>query len=415
MSPARRRTLHFFRSTPPNIALRSRFRRAGACPPPCRVRDASRRGTSPRPTVLFWLLALSVAQACTQPVAPREKAVPVTVAPVVTGSMPLEVEAVGTVEAEKSVSLRAQVSGLLLKVGFEEGQEVRAGQVLFQIDPRPYAIQLQQALSVLERDRLQATNADAEAGRYESLVQKNYVTPEQYEKLKTSSAAYKGILGADQAAVDKARLDLEYCTLRASLSGRTGSLLVKAGNLVRASDAAPLVVIHQLDPILVRFAVGERELPAIRKRQSQGPLAVSVLLSGQTGPLSGTLRFIDNAVDTTTGTIALKARFANQDRALWPGQFASVRLHLDTQADVLVIPSPAIQTGQKGAYVFVVGADNTASVRPITTGRSADGLIAVEQGLSQGEQVVVDGQLRLVQGSKVELKPAPEPPARGPR
>jgi multidrug efflux system membrane fusion protein len=357
------------------------------------------------PEALWYAIAICVlSPCCSKPNSSTASATPVDTALVTTASLPLELHAVGTVEPLQTVAVRAQVAGTLNSVEFEEGQEVLVGQVLFRIDPRPYQIALKQAQATLERDRFQAANAERESQRYQGLAQKNYVPQEQYESLRTSADSYRSVLDADQAMVDKARLDLEYCTIRAPIPGRTGSVLVKAGNLVKSNDTNPLVVINQLNPILVKFAVPEKDLPLVQKYMAQRKLSAKAL-PDQTGkPINGDLTFIDNAVDPTTGTIALKARFDNPNGVLWPGRFVEVSLLLDTQADVLVVPAQAILVGQGGSFVFVIEADNTVSQRPVTPGLTINGLSIVENGLKLGEQVVTDGQLRLTKGARVEPK-----------
>jgi multidrug efflux system membrane fusion protein len=360
----------------------------------------------PRSRAVCWptIALCALLPCCSKPVSPAKNPIPVTTEAVTTASLPLELRAVGTVEPLQTVAVRAQVAGTLIGVDFEEGQEVKVGQVLFRIDPRPYQVALKQAQATLERDQFQAKNAERESQRYQGLAEKNYVSQEQYESLRTSADSYRSVLDADRAMVDKARLDLEYCTIRSPISGRTGSVLVKAGNLVKSNDTNPLVVVNQLNPISVKFAVPEKNLPQIQKFMALRKLPAKAFAEETGTSINGSLIFVDNAVDTTTGTIALKARFDNPNGVLWPGRFVEIHLLLDTQTDVLVVPSQAVLIGQSGSFVFVLEADHTVSQRPVTPGLTINGMSIVENGLKVGEQVVIDGQLRLTNGVRVEPK-----------
>jgi membrane fusion protein, multidrug efflux system len=330
--------------------------------------------------------------------------VPVTLGTVARRTVPVEIEAVGKVEPLSTVEVRARVGGELTRVYFQEGQEVQKGQLLFTIDPRPYDAALAQAEAALARDRAVAANTTADLKRYGDLVQKEFVTREQYDKIAADAKSGEATVKADEAAVEAARLQLGYCSIRAPLAGRTGSLLVHAGNLVTANAPEPLVVIHQIRPIYVSFAVPEAQLAEIKGRQAEAPLAVAAAPEEPGPPHVGQLTFIDNQIDRTTGTIQLKASFPNEDRALWPGQFTKVRLTLSRQNDAIVVPVQAIQTGQKGQYVFVVRADQTVESRPVEVARTLGSDAIVASGLSPGETVVTDGQLRLAPGVKVQAK-----------
>lgn len=356
------------------------------------------RGTWP-------LLGLLLLAACSEQKAPPTPPVPVTVALAERRTVPFELPATGTVEPIQTVAVQAQVSGILQRVAFKEGDEVKRGQILFQLDPRPYRAALEQAAAILERDRAQATNAAQEAKRYEALVEKEYVTPQQYEQIRTNAAASQATLAGSQAAVDEARLNLQYATIRAPISGRTGSLLIREGNLVRANSPEPLVKINQLRPIQVRFPVPASNLPLIQTHLGK-KLVVRAEPSGGGDPSEGTLSFVDNAVDTSTGTILLKGRFPNDDGSLWPGGFVNVRLELFVESDALVIPSAAVVAGQQGNFVFVIQPDSSASTRAVTVSRTAGDLAIISGGVQEGDRVVVDGQLRLRQGSKVQIKAA---------
>jgi multidrug efflux system membrane fusion protein len=334
-----------------------------------------------------------------------QPAVPVLVGTVAKKTVPVELEAVGKVEPLSTVAVLARVGGELTGVHFTEGQEVQKGQVLFTIDPRPYEAALAQAQAAVARDRAMAANSASDQRRYGDLVQKEYVTREQYERIAAETASAEATVKADEAAVEAARLQLEYCTIRSPLTGRTGSLLVHQGNLVKANDAQPLVVINQIRPIYVSFSVPQAQLPEIERHRAEGHLTVeAVAAEGGGAPQQGTLSFLDNQIDRTTGTILLKATFPNDSRALWPGQFTKVRLTLARQADAVVVPAQAVQTGQQGQYVYVVRADQTVESRAVQVSRTVGGDAVVASGLSPGETVVTDGQLRLAPGVRVKAR-----------
>jgi len=353
----------------------------------------------------FLVLTVTLAAGCKE-ARPRERPrVPVTVATVAQRSVPNEISAIGSVTPIQAVAVRSQVGGTLVQVGFEEGEDVRAGQILFQIDPRPYESALDQARAVLARDLVQLANARQQVTRYEELSRTQMASREQYDQYRTNAEVLAAAVTADSASVRNARLNLEYCTIRARISGRSGGLLVREGNLVRAADAQALVLINQLHPIAVSFAVPQQYLDDVQRYSRDRRLDVIIRSQDDTTQtMAGRLSFINNQVDTTTGTIVLKATFPNSDSRLWPGQFVTVRLILDVQLDVLTIPSQAVVTGQAGSFVYVVNADLSASTRPIAVGRAVGDDIVVDSGLVAGEQVVTDGQLRLTAGARVELK-----------
>ena len=352
--------------------------------------------------------ALAVAlAACGKDAPPPRPTVPVTVAAVQQRSVPQEISAIGTVTPIQTVSVCAQVSAVILRVGFQEGDEVRVGQLLFQLDPRPFQAALDQALANLAKDRAQLVNARQEVVRYQTLVQSDLATQEQFDQFKANADAAEAAVTADSAAVQTARLNLEYTTIRAPIAGRTGSLLLRVGNLVPSSVVTPLVVINQLRPIAVSFSVPQKYLDDIQRFNARGPLAVEIRPSNDTTvSVHGTLTFVNNQVDTTTGTIQLKATFANGDRKLWPGEFVVVRLVLTVERDVLTVPSQAVMTGQNGTYVYLVNPDYTVRAQDVTAGRSADDYVVIEKGLTSGQLVVTDGQLRLVPGARVQIKNA---------
>jgi membrane fusion protein, multidrug efflux system len=334
--------------------------------------------------------------------APEER-VPVTVAVAEQRDVPLQVRVIGNVQPIASVAVRALVGGQLQRVWFREGDDVSKGQLLFTIDPRPYQAALTQAEANLARDEAQLRNAESEAKRYAELVKKDYVTREEYEKFASGAEAAGAIAAADRAAVDTARLQLAYCEIRSPMDGRTGSLQVQAGNLVKANDTTQLVTINQIAPVYVTFSVPESQLGELRAR-GLGNVPVLALPQNGGAPIAtGKLTFVDNNVNTTTGTINLKATFANQDRALWPGQFVNVAMTLADRPNAILVPSQAVQVGQRGQYVYVVK-NGSVEIRPVTVFRAIDQQSIIDHGISAGETVVTDGQLRLSPTSKVDVK-----------
>jgi len=349
--------------------------------------------------------ALAVLAACAKPQQRDRPKVPVTVATVQQRSVPYEISAIGAVTPLQSVAVRPQVTGILTRVGFQEGDEVEAGRVLFEIDRRPYQAALNQALGTLAKDQAQLVNARLQVSRYEALSRTQMATQEQFDQMVANAQGLSATVGADSAAVETARLNLDYCTIRAQIAGRTGSLLLHEGNLARTSDASPLVVINQIRPIAVTFAVPQQYLDDIRRYSASRRLDVAIRPSDDTvTTMTGSLTFVNNQVDTTTGTIQLKATFANGDRRLWPGEFVNVKLILDVQPNVLTIPSQAVMTGQTGSFVFVVNPDRSATTQPVQVGRAIDDDVVVLSGLTAGQEIVTDGQLRLVPGARVEVK-----------
>jgi multidrug efflux system membrane fusion protein len=400
---------------------------------------------------------------------PRRAAIPVAVAAVEQKAVPLLVQAIGSVEAYSVVSVRAQVGGELTRVHIKEGQDVKKGDLLFTIDPRVYEAALaqaqatlardrgnvqqakavlerdrarvSQAKAALERDRAQAKNAETQERRYRDLLGKELIAREQYDQIKATyeslnatlsadeadvaaaeetvrvdDAAIKSaeqVVRADEAAVENARLQLSYTAIRSPVDGRTGSLMLHEGNLVRVggNNDSTLLVINQVQPIYASFTVPQQQLPAIKRYMTQGALTVEAVPTGETRPVTGTVTFIDNAVDPTTGTIRLKAQFANDGRRLWPGQFVNVAMTLAVEPDTIVAPAAAVQTGQQGAYVFVVKPDSTVETRPVVVVRNQGNDAIIAKGLKAGEKVVTDGQPRLVPGAAVEIR---QPPTRTP-
>jgi len=338
--------------------------------------------------------------------------VPVTVAPVAQETVPIELRAIGNVEAYSTVALKARVDGQIVKVNFREGQPVRKGDVLFRIDPRPYEAALRQAEANALRDAAARDQARSQDRRYQDLLEKNFVSKEAYAQIRTNAATAEATANASQAALENARLNLEYCTIPSPLDGYVGRVLLQAGNLVKANDVNPLLVINQVRPVYVNFAVPEQNLPEVRKYMAAGPLMVEVLPTdaGQKR-VEGQLIFIDNAVDPTTGTIRLRAQFDNADAALWPGQFVNVSVRLYEQADALIVPSQAVQSGPDGQYVYIVGGDMLVELRRITVQRTDGERAIVAKGLAKGERVVTRGQLRLGPKVRVQISKIPAEPS----
>jgi multidrug efflux system membrane fusion protein len=415
--------------------------------------------------LLALLALLTAAAGCSDRASGTQRAtapaVPVLAAEAVRRDVPLDVGVIGTVQALTTVGVKAQASGQVVKVHFTEGQDVKAGQLLFTIDPRPFEATLaqaqanvgrdtaqlrqaeaalaqrraevQQAMANLERDQAQLENARVQERRYKTLVEKELVARELYDQFRTNLSALEATVNADRAAVENARaaaqaaqagvdnaraviqadeamvetakLNVGYTTIRAPMDGRTGNLMLQAGNVVKANDDNPMVVIAQVHPIYVSFAVPQQHLAAIKQYNAAGPLSVRATPPGAAKPAVGRLTFVNNTVDPTTGTIQLKATFNNAENVLWPGQYVEVVLTL-TSEPAVVVPSQAVQPGQQGPYVFVVSSDLTVQPRPIEVGRRLATETIVTRGLAAGERVVTDGQLRLVPGSRVEIKPA---------
>ncbi len=351
------------------------------------------------------LPACSGADADAPGAATPQPAVPVTVDRVVVKDMPLDVGAVGAVEAYSTVSVRAQVTGELREVNFRQGDDVQAGQVLFALDRRPLEAALNQAEANLQRDSAQAANAKVIAERFDDLVERGVGTREQRDTARTTAAALDAVVGANRAAVENAKVQLQYATIRAPISGRTGALMVHAGNLVRANDQAPLVVINQVTPIYVSFGIPETLLPELRRYMAARTLDVEATPPNEAGPPAlGRITFVDNQVDQTTGTIRIKATFPNTNRRLWPGQFVNVIVRLASESKAVVVPSVAVQNGPDGQYVFVVKNDQTVEMRPVVVARTAGTETIITQGVTAGDTVVTDGQLRLVPGSRITVK-----------
>lgn len=360
------------------------------------------------PLAVFLILATAGCSRNGAAPSPRSRAgadaVPVTVATVVEQPMPIDLRVVGTVEPSATVAVRAQVGGELTAVHFSEGQEVKRDDLLFTIDPRPFNAQLHQAEANLAKDTAQAENAGAQARRYRDLIGRGIATREQLDQISTTAAALQATVKADTAAVETARLQLQYATIRAPISGRTGALMVQPGNVVRTSDTTPLVVINQLSPVYVTFSVPESSLSDVRRYQAAGSLRVEAQVpDDETAAERGVISFVDNTVDRSTGTIKVKGTFQNADRRLWPGLFVNVVLTLKTEPHAIVVPARAVQEAQDGKYVYIVKADRTVESRPVTVARTVGDCAVIATGLATGETVVTDGHLRLVAGARVTM------------
>jgi len=341
--------------------------------------------------------------------------VPVLIAQAVSRTVPIQLHAIGTVEAYSTVSVRSQIDGNIAEVHFHEGQDVKKGDLLVTIDPRPLEAALHQAQANLARDRAQLAQAVNDEKRYGYLLEQGVGSREQYDQAHATAEALRATVMADQAAAQTARINLGYTEIRSPIDGRTGGLMLHPGNLVKANDSAStIVVINQIKPIYVDFNVPEKDLDQVRHDMNGHQLAAEARArsrEAQVEPERGTLSFIDNTVNATTGTFELKGLFANATERLWPGQFVDITLTLSELPDTILVPSQAVQTGQDGSFVFVVGHDMSAKARPVVVGDSFDGQTMIKNGLKAGETVVTDGQLRLFPGAKVKIKNELEQPA----
>jgi multidrug efflux system membrane fusion protein len=358
---------------------------------------------------IFAASALLVSTGCKQSASAnastKRPPVPVTVASVTQRTIPIQVRTIGNVEAYSTINVKALIAGELTKVHFTEGDFVTKGQLLFEIDHRPYDEAVRQAEANLARDAANLASAQAEARRFGVLVQHGAVALQDNDAKQATASALEATVAADRSAIDNAKLNLIYCSVHSPIDGRTGNLMVKEGNIIKSNDV-PLVVINQVNPIYVTFAVPESEFPAIHDRMRAG-LAVEATPTGDDhGPAHGKLTFADNAVDASTGTIKLKGTFDNPSQRLWPGQFVNVTLTVRSQANAVMVPSQAVQTSQKGQFVYVVR-NNKVEMRPVTIGRNVGNDIAIDSGVQPGEVVVTDGQSRLVPNADVQIVKTP--------
>jgi membrane fusion protein, multidrug efflux system len=330
--------------------------------------------------------------------------VPVTTGEAVQKTVPVEIHAIGNGEAYSTVTVKSQVDGIIQQADFTQGQFVKKGDVLFEIDQRPFQAALDQARANLAKDTAQAKNAQAQAARYAQLFKAGIVSQDQYDTYRTNAEALNASVQADQALLETARLNLSYCTIRSPIDGRTGSLLVHPGNLIKNNDTS-LVVINQVSPLYVDFSVPEQYLDQVKKSMAHGRIPVQVAIPNQAqSSFDGYLSFVNNTVDSGTGTVMLKGTFGNSGHRLWPGQFVNVSLILGKDTDVTAVPSEAVQTGQNGMYVYAVKPDMTVELRPVTVGITYQGFTVIQKGLSPGEKVIREGQLRLYPGAKIVEK-----------
>jgi multidrug efflux system membrane fusion protein len=356
------------------------------------------------PALVMLALVISACSKADEKKAPKP---PVSVSTAVSErkTIPVMVRAIGSVEPYSTVAIKSQINGMIQKVHFTEGEDVKQGQLLFTIDRRPFEAALRQARAQQSRDAAQLRFAREQVRRYGELVKDGIVTKDQYEQLSANADALAESVAGGGAAVDNAAVQLSYCQIRSPISGRTGNLMVHGGNLVKANDNPVLVTINRINPIYVSFSVPEKELAEVRKYLAAGPLKATATIpnSGEPGEV-GQLTFVDNTVDTATGTIKFKAIYANRNRKLWPGQFVNVALTLTTRPDAVVVPTPAVQTGQTGQYVFVVKSDGKVESRPVVAGDVYEGQAVILSGLTGGETVVTDGHLSLSPGARVAIR-----------
>jgi len=350
-------------------------------------------------------LALALA-ACSKQAPPPEAPVPVEVAHVVQKNLPERIDAVGTVEAINSVAVKSRVDGQLLESYVRDGDNVHKDQLLFKIDPRPAQAALAQMQAALAKDAAARDLAFAQVNRYEPVAQKGFISADQMQQYRTAYSAAAASVRVDQANVDAAKLTLGYTDIFAPFAGRAGRILVQPGNLVKANDTQPLLTINQLKPIFVNFALPGQYVERVRGAQTDAPLEVSAGGESRKTAQSGQVAFVDNAVDPATNTVKLRARFANSDESLWPGQFINIALTIGNDANALVVPSTAVKDGPNGSYVFVVKADGRAEQRNVTVARSTSGEAMISKGLGADETVITDGQSRVVDGAKVKVATA---------
>lgn len=319
--------------------------------------------------------------------------------------MPVLIEAVGTVEPEQSVQVRAQVSGVLQNIAFKEGDKVKAGQLLFQIDPRTFQAQYNQAVAALARDRAQLENARAQQQRLEPLLKREFITQQEYDVAVTSAKSLEATVQSGQAMVEQTRIQLDYSRITAPISGRTGQLAVRAGNLVVASGGGvPLVTINSTDPVLVGFSIPERLLEDIRRYQSDKDMRIEILPDRTDTPVAtGKLVFVDNTVTPQTGTVLLKTRVDNAKEMIWPGQFVNVRIVLTIEPEAVVVPEAAVQPGQQGSFVYLIDADSKVRVQPVKVSRQIGGEVVIAEGVAPGDHVIIEIPQALQPGASVRL------------
>ena len=340
--------------------------------------------------------------------------IPVTAGTVATQDVPVFLNGIGTVQAYNMVAIKSRVDGQIVKVDFKEGQDVKEGEPLFQIDPRPFQAALEQAQAAKQKDEAQLVGAQLDLDRYEKLIGSGWQTRQSYDQQKATVGQLQAAIKGDEAQINTAKLNLSYSDIRSPIDGRLGAKLVDKGNLVHANDNTPLVTITEVKPIFVSFTLPQETLDAVRENQNKGPLAVQAFSGeGKIQLAEGKLTLIDNAIDQATGTIHLKARFDNDDERLWPGEFVSLRLILSTRGGVATVPQQTVQAGPNGHYAYVIKPDNTVERRAVEVASIQDGIAVITKGLAAGERVVVDGQFRLTEGVRVNPTPSGPPGAAG--
>lgn len=351
------------------------------------------------------LLALNIA-GCTEHAAPPPDApaVPVLAAKAISKSMPIELQEIGTGQAYSTVSVESQAAGIVREVHYTQGQFVKKGDLLVSLDDRPFQAALEMTQANLSKDQANLKLAQVQAGRYQELYKSGIVPKEQLDQFTSTAAADEAAVQSDEAAVQTAKLNVSYCSIYAPIDGRTGGQLVYPGTVVKANDLPVLVVINRISPIYVNFSVPQQYLGEIEKFMRRGKLPIQATPADNSGTEPGYLTFINNTVDTTTGTIQLKGVFENRDSRLWPGEFVTVVLRLAEQQNATVVPSQAVQTGQQGDYVFVIKSDMTVDLRTVKVSRTVNGESIISEGVKPGDLVVTDGQVRLVPGTKVQIK-----------
>ena len=343
---------------------------------------------------------------CTACTAKKEKPkvkppIPVKVVQAVQKDVPVQVKAIGNIEAFTSVAIKSQVNGQIARVHFQEGSDVQKGALLISIDPEPFQATVSQCEAALAKNQSQVKFAREQASRYEGLLKEGIVTHDQYDLLRTNAESFAANVAADRAAIKSAKIQLGYCSIRSPISGRTGTLALQPGNLTKSNDL-PIVTINQVSPIYATFSIPEKLLAEVKRAMAGNELKIEAVIPNEPGSTEiGTISFLDSAVNSATGTIKLKGVFANKSRKLWPGQFTDVVMTLGNRKNAVVVPTNAIQTSQQGQFIYVVKPDNTVEMRQVTSAAEAGGETVIEKGLAAGETVVVDGQLRLTPGATI--------------
>jgi len=338
--------------------------------------------------------------------------IPVTAGTVTAQDVPVFLHGIGTVQAYNMVAIKSRVDGQIVKIDFKEGQDVKEGEPLLQIDPRPFQAALEQAQAAKQKDEAQLVGAQLDLDRYEKLIGSGWQTRQSYDQQKATVGQLQASIKGDEAQINTAKLNLSYSDIRSPIDGRLGAKLVDKGNLVHANDNAPLVTITEVKPIFVSFTLPQETLDGVRENHKDSPLVVYAYSgNGEKQLAEGKLTLIDNSIDQSTGTVHLKARFENADERLWPGQFVSLRVVLSTRREVATVPSQTVQDGPNGRYAYVIKADNTVERRDVEVAAIQDGIAVVTKGLEPGEHIVVDGQYRLTNGARVNPR-APSAPAR---